>query len=55
MHFPVKQDCPVDDCLRKDNNGFSRRDHLIEHLRSYHNWDVPKRRGSKRVQLSKSA
>ncbi|RMJ23621.1 C2H2 finger domain protein [Aspergillus sp. HF37] len=49
VHFPVKQDCPVGDCLRKDDNGFPRRDHLIEHLRSYHHWDVPKRRVCKRA------
>ncbi|KAI9037284.1 uncharacterized protein KD926_000646 [Aspergillus affinis] len=44
VHNPVFQDCPVEECLRKAGNGFPRRDHLIEHLRSYHHWDVPKRR-----------
>lgn len=48
VHNPVFQDCPVEACLRKDKNGFPRRDHLIEHLRSYHHWDVPKRRALKR-------
>lgn len=48
VHFPVRQDCPVHDCLRKHGNGFPRRDHLIEHLRSYHHWNVPKKRVSKR-------
>lgn len=36
VHKPVYQSCPVEGCLRKDGNGFSRRDQLIEHLRSYH-------------------
>ncbi|KAL4895543.1 hypothetical protein BDV59DRAFT_156350 [Aspergillus ambiguus] len=48
VHRPVYQDCPVEECLRKDSNGFPRRDHLIEHLRSYHHWNVPKRRVVKR-------
>ncbi|PLB45769.1 hypothetical protein P170DRAFT_500420 [Aspergillus steynii IBT 23096] len=48
VHNPVFQDCPVEECLRKDSNGFPRRDHLIEHLRSYHHWDVPKRRAVRR-------
>lgn len=48
VHNPVFQDCPVQECLRKDGNGFPRRDHLIEHLRSFHHWDVPKRRTTKR-------
>ncbi|KAG2417256.1 hypothetical protein HFD88_008475 [Aspergillus terreus] len=48
VHRPVYQDCPVEECLRKDSNGFPRRDHLIEHLRSYHHWNVPKRRVIKR-------
>ncbi|KAF9891750.1 hypothetical protein FE257_003231 [Aspergillus nanangensis] len=52
VHNPVYQDCPVDGCLRKEANGFPRRDHLIEHLRSYHQWDVPKRRVIKRVKAS---
>ncbi|KAB8261198.1 hypothetical protein BDV32DRAFT_121892 [Aspergillus pseudonomiae] len=50
VHNPVFQDCPVQGCIRKDSNGFPRRDHLIEHLRSYHHLDVPKRRAAtKRV------
>ncbi|KAE8144152.1 hypothetical protein BDV25DRAFT_112241 [Aspergillus avenaceus] len=50
VHNPVFQDCPVSGCIRKDSNGFPRRDHLIEHLRSYHHLDVPKRRAAaKRV------
>ncbi|KAE8390200.1 hypothetical protein BDV23DRAFT_155666 [Aspergillus alliaceus] len=50
VHNPVFQDCPVQGCIRKDSNGFPRRDHLIEHLRSYHHLNVPKRRAAtKRV------
>ncbi|EAL87305.1 hypothetical protein KXV95_006092 [Aspergillus fumigatus] len=49
VHYPVYQDCPVEDCPRKDRNGFPRRDHLIEHLRSSHHMDLPKRRMTKRV------
>ncbi|PKY06613.1 hypothetical protein P168DRAFT_325463 [Aspergillus campestris IBT 28561] len=47
VHNPVPEDCPVENCPRKASNGFPRRDHLKEHLRSYHHIDVPKR--SKRV------
>jgi hypothetical protein len=35
-------------CPRKAKNGFPRRDHLIEHLRSYHHMDIPKRSVTKR-------
>ncbi|PWY90964.1 hypothetical protein BO70DRAFT_358417 [Aspergillus heteromorphus CBS 117.55] len=52
VHNPVFQDCPVQECLRKDGNGFPRRDHLIEHLRSFHHWDVPKRRTTKRARTA---
>ncbi|RAH44299.1 C2H2-type zinc finger protein [Aspergillus brunneoviolaceus CBS 621.78] len=52
VHNPVFQDCPVQECLRKDGNGFPRRDHLIEHLRSFHHWDVPKRRAAKRAKTA---
>ncbi|OJJ48695.1 hypothetical protein ASPZODRAFT_130807 [Penicilliopsis zonata CBS 506.65] len=49
VHYPVYQDCPIEDCPRKGINGFPRRDHLMEHIRSFHNIDVPKRVASKRV------
>ncbi|KAJ5377627.1 uncharacterized protein N7496_005036 [Penicillium cataractarum] len=48
VHFPVFRNCPVEHCSRKGNNGFPRQDHLVEHLRSYHHLDVPKRRALKR-------
>ena len=44
-------DCPVHKCTRKGpgkKGGFTRRDHLIEHLRSYHGVNVPKKRGNGR-------
>lgn len=49
VHIPIRHDCPMKGCPLKDGNGFPRRDHLVEHLRSYHHWDVPKRRASKRA------
>ncbi|KAJ5233914.1 uncharacterized protein N7469_005680 [Penicillium citrinum] len=48
VHYPVFRNCPVDNCSRKGSNGFPRQDHLVEHLRSYHHLDVPKRRACKR-------
>ncbi|KAJ5460016.1 uncharacterized protein N7458_001568 [Penicillium daleae] len=48
VHYPVFRNCPVEHCSRKGNNGFPRQDHLVEHLRSYHHLDVPKRRALKR-------
>ncbi|CAG8094479.1 unnamed protein product [Penicillium salamii] len=43
VHYPVFRNCPVDHCSRKGSNGFPRQDHLVEHLRSYHHMDLPKR------------
>lgn len=48
VHNPVFRNCPVEHCSRKGSNGFPRQDHLVEHLRSYHHLDVPKRRVLKR-------
>lgn len=48
VHFPVFRNCPVEHCSRKGSNGFPRQDHLVEHLRSYHHMDLPKRRALKR-------
>ncbi|KAL1962320.1 hypothetical protein VTN77DRAFT_9811 [Rasamsonia byssochlamydoides] len=48
VHFPVLEDCPVDQCPRKGKNGFPRKDHLTEHLRTYHHMDIPKRVMAKR-------
>ncbi|OGE49638.1 hypothetical protein PENARI_c020G00051 [Penicillium arizonense] len=49
VHYPVFRNCPVDHCSRKGSNGFPRQDHLVEHLRSYHHMNVPKRGGCKRA------
>lgn len=38
-------DCPRPNCSRKGVNGFSRKDHMIEHLRMYHGQNVEKRVG----------
>ncbi|KAH0553090.1 hypothetical protein GP486_006720 [Trichoglossum hirsutum] len=36
-HFPIPEfDCPKLRCQRKGVDGFTRKDHLIEHLRRYH-------------------
>ena len=37
-------DCPRKSCARKGKNGFTRKDHLVEHLRGYHMEYIPKRR-----------
>jgi hypothetical protein len=36
-------DCPKSKCERKGRQGFTRRDHLTEHLRGFHNAKLPKR------------
>lgn len=35
-------DCPQLRCSRKGDHAFARKDHLIEHLRSYHGQNLPK-------------
>ncbi|KAF2502724.1 hypothetical protein BU16DRAFT_447910 [Lophium mytilinum] len=35
--------CTVHRCSRVGPRGFNRRDHLTEHLRSYHQQNIPKR------------
>lgn len=42
-----KFDCPRRSCPRKGENGFTRKDHLTEHLRNFHVQDIPKTRGWK--------
>lgn len=40
MHANVERlDCPRLNCSRKGDNGFTRRDHLTEHLRYYHGYE----------------
>ena len=47
-HKTDRMDCPYKKCARKAESGFLRKDHLTEHLRHFHNRDIPKkgRRGS---------
>ncbi|GAM33663.1 C2H2 finger domain protein [Talaromyces pinophilus] len=48
VHSPQPMDCPVENCVRKGSIGFPRRDHLMEHLRTFHNHDIPKRNGNRK-------
>jgi len=41
--------CNVPRCKRVGAKGFTRRDHLFEHLRSFHHIDIPKRRPGERT------
>ncbi|KAH8703228.1 hypothetical protein BGW36DRAFT_368997 [Talaromyces proteolyticus] len=43
VHNPVLRDCPEEGCSRKGSMGFPRMDHMVEHLRSYHHHNIPKR------------
>ncbi|OAX82047.1 hypothetical protein ACJ72_03604 [Emergomyces africanus] len=49
VHFPesVRLNCPKPKCSRQGEQGFTRQDHLNEHLRQYHKEPVAKRRSSK--------
>ncbi|RII08819.1 hypothetical protein CUC08_Gglean007215 [Alternaria sp. MG1] len=40
--------CNVPRCNRVGDKGFTRRDHLVEHLRNFHHIDIPKRRPGER-------
>lgn len=40
--------CMVPQCNRVADKGFTRRDHLVEHLRNFHHMDIPKRRPGER-------
>ncbi|KAF2399598.1 hypothetical protein EJ06DRAFT_557391 [Trichodelitschia bisporula] len=40
-------DCTMPRCSRKGREGFTRKDHLTEHLRNYHQQDIPKNRRRK--------
>ncbi|KAI8930859.1 hypothetical protein NX059_011876 [Plenodomus lindquistii] len=40
--------CTVPRCNRVADKGFTRRDHLVEHLRNYHHMNIPKRRPGER-------
>ncbi|KAF8253256.1 hypothetical protein K440DRAFT_282446 [Wilcoxina mikolae CBS 423.85] len=36
-------DCPEKGCPRRDSNGFTRKDNLLDHRRRVHNRNIPKR------------
>ncbi|ORY08335.1 hypothetical protein BCR34DRAFT_589996 [Clohesyomyces aquaticus] len=40
--------CTVPRCTRVGDKGFTRRDHLVEHLRNFHHLDIPKRKAGER-------
>lgn len=56
VHFPdpARLDCPKPRCSRKGDQGFTRQDHLTEHLRQYHGDQLPKRTSSKSKSTSTS-
>jgi len=39
-----KKDCPEESCTRKGEHGFTRTDHLTEHLRNFHHREIERRR-----------
>jgi hypothetical protein len=42
-------ECDAPRCSRKGSHGFTRKDHLTEHLRNYHHRSIPKRKKGKGV------
>ncbi|KAI9863075.1 MAG: hypothetical protein M1813_003895 [Trichoglossum hirsutum] len=40
---PERLDCPKRKCARKGENGFTRKDHLGEHMRNFHMEKLPRR------------
>lgn len=42
VHFPEPIDCPHGWCGRVGEHGFTRKDHLTDHLREVHMQDIPK-------------
>ncbi|KAL1958522.1 hypothetical protein VTO42DRAFT_4386 [Malbranchea cinnamomea] len=47
VHVRAPIDCPKPRCSRKGENGFTRQDHLTEHLRQYHGEKLEKRSSSR--------
>jgi hypothetical protein len=43
VHGSVLRSCPWPRCERRDDRGFPRLDHLIEHRRGFHHEAIPKR------------
>ncbi|KIV96918.1 hypothetical protein PV10_00731 [Exophiala mesophila] len=48
QHRPTFVSCPRKNCIRKGDRGFTRIDHLTEHLRGFHMEDIPKKASIKR-------
>jgi hypothetical protein len=44
-----KKDCPEPACNRKGDNGFTRQDHLTEHLRNFHHREIERKRRGRPV------
>ena len=42
-----KYPCPEANCSRTGGSAFTRKDHLMEHLRNYHHQDIPKKKRMK--------
>ncbi|KAK5008655.1 hypothetical protein LTR28_003688 [Elasticomyces elasticus] len=40
-----KHSCPVPRCHRVNANGFTRKDKVTDHMRNFHNIDIPKKAG----------
>lgn len=49
QHNPKYIDCPRQKCSRKGRQGFTRKDHLVEHLRGFHMEAIAKRETSVKV------
>jgi len=42
-----KFSCTESNCSRTGQSAFTRKDHLMEHLRNYHHHDIPKKKRAK--------
>jgi hypothetical protein len=47
VHSPSFTDCPIYGCTRKGPQGFTRKDHMNEHVRQFHHVDIKKRKALK--------
>lgn len=52
QHNPQHIDCPRPRCVRKGKQGFTRKDHLVEHLRGFHLEIIAKREAGAKVQTN---
>ncbi|KEF62934.1 uncharacterized protein A1O9_00908 [Exophiala aquamarina CBS 119918] len=53
QHNPKYMDCPKRNCGRKGKDGFTRKDHLVEHLRGFHMEAIAKRETGVKVLVKK--